>query len=141
MHVLIVQMERLARLRTFDADEEEREMSAIMAEQTELEKEQEARTAQHPFDAEQDNSRRMPSKDDGGGGGGSRDVQQRDRARAPQKIVEESAEDLEVEVAGASFLVDRESGIVFELLEEGDDPPEVGSWDEAARKIVFSAQP
>ena len=139
MHVLIVQMERLSRLRTFDADEEEREMSAIMAEQTELEKEQEARTAQHPFDAEQHNSRRMPSKDDGGGG--SRDVQGRDRARAPQKIVEESAEDLEVEVAGASFLVDRESGIVFELLEEGDDPPEVGSWDEAARKIVFSAQP
>ena len=139
MHVLIVQMERLSRLRTFDADEEEREMSAIMAEQTELEKEQEARTAQHPFDAEQHNGRRMPSKDDGGGG--SRGLQGRDRARAPQKIVEESAEDLEVEVAGASFLVDRESGIVFELLEEGDDPPEVGSWDEAARKIVFSAQP
>eukprot|EP01048_Picozoa_sp_COSAG05_P019420 COSAG05_NODE_3035_length_2397_cov_2.703655_1_plen_186_part_00 len=142
-----LQMERLTRLNNYNAEEEERELNAIMAEQTELEKEAAAAAAQsssatsstssfhHPFDMDS----AVPSKDNGGGGAFNK--KPLDRSRAPQKIMEESAEDLEIEVAGASFLVDKESGIVFELVERGEDPPEVGTWDAAARAIVFVSQP
>lgn len=57
-----------------------------------------------------------------------------------QRIVEESEEDMEVEVGGRMYLVDKESSLVFELVAAGD-PPEVGEWDSNARLIVFSTQP
>lgn len=55
---------------------------------------------------------------------------------APQHVVSETEEDIEVEVGGEPYLVDLDSGLVFHLVSSGE-PPEVGTWNPASRKIEF----
>ena len=57
-----------------------------------------------------------------------------------QIIVSEDENDIMVEIGDDSFMVDISSGIVFRVLLDSDDLPEVGTWDTSNRRIVFAAE-
>ena len=134
-----LRLERMARLQNYDQDEEERELAAIMGEQTEAEKQKNGNLmppSGSPPPLPGSGAVQLPHKP------GPVEAQiadgPADRRQQQQKIVEETDEDLEIEIGGRSFLVDKESEIVFELLAGDADPPEVGQWNAESRQIVFS---
>ena len=53
------------------------------------------------------------------------------------KIIEEDDDNLEVEVGGKAYLVDKMNFLVFPLDDVEGEPDDVGTWDEDSRSIVF----
>ena len=62
----------------------------------------------------------------------------------PAKIIEADDKELELEVAGKAYLVDRTSSCVFPLddvVAGGGEPLTVGTWDEASELVSFYIEP
>ena len=134
----IMQKRILRRERQLYEPDEEDIMDSLAFEMTETEK----------LAAAQREQSSRPSKDTESGSYGvpGRPEEQPPSAAAPpergrgqgqqQKIVSETEEDIEIEMGPHTYLVDLESGMVFLLAATGE-PPEVGAWDAAERRIVF----
>ena len=65
-----------------------------------------------------------------------RPEEERDAGGVGQKIVSENDEELELELDGTDYMVDKNTLAVFDVSEP--DAAEVGRWDVTARRIMFA---